>query len=79
MNDFIKQQGVAFFIIYLKKYNEFYLMPFELCRKFYEGSKNGERKSIPYTVIKEKCYEILVETDYYIHYLKPLQIYVDSV
>lgn len=47
----LAQGGIAFFIIQFQAYNEVYLLDASYVIDFYE---NGERKSIPYGVIKEK-------------------------
>ena len=47
----LSQGGIAFFIIQIEVYNEVYLLDASYVIDFYE---NGERKSIPYQVIKEK-------------------------
>ena len=47
----IKHGGIAFFIIEFAKLNEVYLLDASYVIEFY---KHGERKSIPYEVVKEK-------------------------
>ena len=47
----LAQNGIAFFIIQFQTYNEVYLLDASYVIDFYE---HGERKSIPYDVIKEK-------------------------
>ncbi len=49
MDAFVKQGGLAFFIIYFKQYDTFHLLPYETLKVLYENSnKKGSRKSIPY-------------------------------
>ena len=45
MQDFEKQKGIAFFLIYYTHRDLFYYMPLELLLFFWERSKNGGRKS----------------------------------
>ena len=51
----INQKGIAFFIIAFTAYDEIYLVDASYVIHFYE---NGERKSIPYEVIKKEGQEI---------------------
>lgn len=46
MENFEKQEGIAFLIIYYSARNELYYMRFEELRTFWERGKNGGRKSI---------------------------------
>ncbi|OON99786.1 MAG: Holliday junction resolvase RecU [Epulopiscium sp. Nele67-Bin004] len=78
MEDFIAQGGVAFIIVYFKHYETYFLLPFNVLKKYHDGAKNGERKSIPYDAF-EDAYKIEIEGGHYLHYLKPLQKYVDDI
>lgn len=75
MQDFKKQGGFAFLIVYFKRYEEYYLLPIEELEDFYEKAKKGGRKSIPYDAFDKK-YQIFIEGGVYIHYLKALQAYI---
>lgn len=46
MENFEKQNGIAFLIIYYSARNALYYMRFEEIKKFWERAKNGGRKSI---------------------------------
>lgn len=48
MENFEKQGGIAFFLIYYTGKNLFYYLPFEMLRYFWERAKNGGRKSFRY-------------------------------
>lgn len=48
MEQFEAQQGVAFFLIYYTKRNEFYYLPYEHMRYFWDRARNGGRKSFRY-------------------------------
>lgn len=48
MENFEKQGGIAFFLIYYTGKNIFYYLPFELLKFFWERAKNGGRKSFRY-------------------------------
>lgn len=75
MKAFKQQGGIAFLVVYFKKYNEYYFMPIEELEEFYDAAKQGGRKSIPYSAFQKK-YQIFLEGGMYIHYLKTLQNYM---
>lgn len=75
MKEFKEQGGVAFLVVYFKKYDEYYFLPIEELEVFYETAKAGGRKSIPYEKFDKK-YQILIEGGVYVHYLKVLERYM---
>lgn len=77
MNDFVEQGGEAFFVVYFKKYEEYFLLPIEHLMPYVESAKKGGRKSIPYTEF-EKTYKISFEGGMYINYLKALDQHLAS-
>ena len=55
----IKHGGIGFLIIAWNKFNEYYLVPYEVVDRFWSAAyKNDERKSIPYSVFKDECHLI---------------------
>lgn len=48
MENFEKQGGVSFFLIYYTHRDEFYYLPFEYLKLFWERAQNGGRKSFRY-------------------------------
>lgn len=72
MQNFEKQGGVSFLIIYYSTRNELYYMRFDEIRKFWERAKNGGRKSIR---IEELSPEFFMElrNACYVPYLDALQ------
>lgn len=48
MENFERQGGIAFFLIYYTGKNIFYYLPFEMLKFFWERAKNGGRKSFRY-------------------------------
>ena len=51
--------GIAFLLVSWNKYNEYYLLPFEVLNEFWENAhKDDGRKSIPYEVFKERAHPI---------------------
>lgn len=77
MEAFEKQGGVAFLIVYFKRYEQYFYLQFELLKKFYDLACNGGRKSIPYSAF-EDAYEITIEGGMYLNYLKGLQKFLDT-
>lgn len=58
LKNIIKHGGIGFLIVAWNTYNEYYLLPFEVAYEYWEGAKDGERKSIPYQTFKEKAFPI---------------------
>lgn len=75
MQDFEKQEGIAFMLVYFKMYDEYYYLPFKKILRFWEKSKNGGRKSIPYKDFDKK-YIIKQNGKFYVHYLEALNTYL---
>lgn len=48
MEQFEKQKGIAFFLIYYTARNEFYYLPYEMLRFFWDRAAEGGRKSFRY-------------------------------
>ena len=48
MEQFEKQKGIAFFPIYFSHRDEFYYLPFEIFKFFWDRAKEGGRKSFLY-------------------------------
>ena len=69
LKNVIKHGGIAFFIICFQLKNEVYLLDASFVIEFYE---KGGRKSIPYSIFKEKG--VLVKQDY-----TPRLHYIDAV
>ena len=63
--------GIGFLIVYFKKHDEIYLLPFDVLNEYWE-KRNTERKSIPYDVFKEKAYLIKINYIPRLDYLKVL-------
>lgn len=77
MRNFDRQEGLAFLIVRFDKYDKIFLCPWELLESYWESAKKGGRKSIPYTAF-DKRYEIHRDGNILIHYLKPLQLYLED-
>lgn len=77
MEDFIKQGGEAFLIVYFKKHDAYFLFMIDELKKYYEEAQKGGRKSIPFAAFKEEQ-QIFIEGGMYLNYLKPLARYIES-
>ncbi len=77
MDDFQKQKGVSFLIVYFTQYNENYFLPFDILKEYWEQSKLSGRKSIPYKAFPKE-YLIESKQGVYIHYLEPLCLYLSD-
>lgn len=62
----------AFLIVSFKKLDEIYRLPFKLLDTYWEGARNGGRKSIPYGDFVTDCDLIQSEKGYVLHYLKTI-------
>lgn len=75
MEAFKGQGGIAFLVVYFKKYDEYYFLPIENLKPLYDEAQKGGRKSIPYSQFDKK-YQISIERGMYVHYLKALENYI---
>jgi len=58
LKNIIAHGGIGFIIVAWNKYNEYYLLPFDVANEFWENSLKDGRKSIPYDVFKERAFLI---------------------
>lgn len=77
MDCFEKQDGIAFVLVYFKKYDEYHYLPFKKMLTYVEKAENGGRKSIPYSDFSKK-YIIKSVGKFYIHYLDALNTYLSE-
>ena len=71
LKQIVSHGGIGFLIVYFKKHDEVFLLPYEVLEGYWE-KRNTERKSIPYEVFKEKGYLIKVSYIPRLDYLKVL-------
>lgn len=72
MENFEKQNGISFIILYFSARDEFYYIPFCDIIKFWLRGENGGRKSFTYDEI-DKNYQIHGSKGVVVHYLEALQ------
>lgn len=68
MEDFERQQGIAFLIIYFSRRDEYYYVPYKDVRYFWDRAAGGGRKSFRIEELDSK-YMIKVTNQIFIHYL----------
>ena len=71
LKQIVEHGGIGFLIVYFKKHDEVYLLPFDVLNEYWE-KKETERKSIPYEIFKEKAYLIKINYLPRLDYLKVL-------
>jgi len=77
MESFTQQGGIAFILVYFSHYNEYYFVDFKTIKSYFDNSRSGERKSIPYSSLDKK-YKIERKDSFLLHYLQALQTYISD-
>jgi len=77
MEDFEKQEGIAFFIIYFSFYERILLVPYSFVKEQVDKSKNGGRKSIPFDACNA-YYPVENKDGYIVHYIESLDRYINE-
>lgn len=72
MKEFEEQDGIAFLLIYFKKYDVYYYLKFEKLSEYWDRALDGGRKSIRFDEL-DLSYEIHLSNGIYIHYLELIQ------
>lgn len=77
MEEFERQEGVAFLIIFFKKADIYYYVPFRDVKRFWNRAKSGGRKSFLREEL-DQSYQLKVTNQIFIHYLDALSRDLDS-
>lgn len=77
MEDFEKQQGIAFFLIYFTASDEKFYLPYKEARFFYDRAVNGGIKHFKCSELN-RDYLIKSKGGALVHYLEQLQIDLES-
>jgi recombination protein U len=77
MDEFQKQKGVAFLLVHFVEYDEYYYLPFEVLKRYWDDSQNAGRKSIPYSAF-DKQYLIKSKSGAILNYLESINIYLKN-
>ncbi|MBE5935318.1 MAG: Holliday junction resolvase RecU [Lachnospiraceae bacterium] len=72
MNAFEAQGGIAFFLIYFSKKDEYYHLRLEMVNDYFDKTKKGGKHYIAYEDL-EKEFFIKTKKGIYVHYLETLQ------
>lgn len=71
MKAFQEQQGISFILVHFLFTGEYFYLPFDTLLQFYEESKKGGRKSIPYKAFDRELI-IKPKGNFFIHYLEAI-------
>ncbi len=74
MGEFVGHKGIAFLLVYFKIFDEYYFLPFEDLKVFWEQQ---ERKSIPYEAF-DKEYLVKNKHGFFVHYLEAVNRYLEK-
>ena len=77
MEDFNRQKGVAFLLVHFSAYGKYFFLPVEILKFYWQQAEQGGRKSIPFDAF-EQSYEVFIEKNSVINYLKALNTYLSS-
>lgn len=73
MEEFEKQNGIAFFLIFYTAKDLFYYLPFRKLKEFWDRAEGGGRKSFPISELDEK-YFLPKQQGIFVPYLEGIQI-----
>ena len=76
MERFINQGGLAFILVNFTDIDRFFLLRFDVIKQYWDGAKEGNRKSIPLSAFDEAL-EIFRHKRYLVHYLEAIQNYLE--
>ncbi len=76
MRSFIKQKGIAFLLVHFKHVDEMFFLPCEVIFSYYEKSKQGGMKNIPYSAFEQE-YRVYRKGNYLVHYLEAISKYLE--
>ena len=74
MSNFEKQGGICFLLVSFVKHGEVFFLPFTELKRYWDASRKGERKSIPYDGFN-KLYTVNSQKGFPLHYLEALRLY----
>jgi recombination protein U len=69
MQDFQRQNGIAFLLVHFVEYDEYYYLPFDVLKRYWDDSQMAGRKSIPYSAF-DKQYLIKSKSGAILNYLE---------
>jgi len=75
MQAFERQKGLAFLLIHFQQYDEYFYLPFDALKRYWDAAAAGGRKSIPYDCFDPDL-KIKVGQGFVIHYLEAVNTYL---
>jgi recombination protein U len=78
MEKFAKQSGLSYIIVFFSKIDRYFLIPFEDIKYYWDKSRHGGRKSIPWKVLDTQ-FEIKREGVFLLHYLQAVNAYLNKI
>lgn len=76
MEEFRKQRGLSFLLVHFSVVDEYYLLPFETLKLYWESAAQGGRKSIPYDAFEKKY--LIRQNGSLLHYLEAVSLYLEE-
>lgn len=76
MEEFRAQKGLSFLLVHFSAADEYYLLPFETLKVYWEKAEKGGRKSIPMAAFEER-YQIR-RNGSLLHYLEAVSLYLED-
>ena len=76
MEEFQEQKGLAFLLVHFSAVDEYYLLPFETLKTYWENAAKGGRKSIHYDAFDKK-YSIK-QNGSLLQYLEAVNLYLEE-
>ncbi len=77
MEEFRAQRGLSFLLVHFSMQDEYFLLPFETLKVYWENVAKGGRKSIPYEAFEQK-YLIRQAGNGILHYLEAVSLYLEE-
>lgn len=76
MEEFRQQKGLSFLLVHISAVDEYYLLPFEILKRYWENAEKGGRKSIPYDAFEKKY--LIRQNGSILHYLEAVSLYLEE-
>lgn len=76
LENIVSAGGIGFLIVLFSAYDEYYLLPFNVLKRYYDASLKDGRKSIPYQTFKKEAYLIHIGYHPRVDYLSVLDSFV---
>ena len=76
MEEFKAQRGLSFLLVHFSAVDEYYLLPFETLKLYWENAEKCGRKSIPYDAFEKKY--LIRQNGSLLHYLEAVSLYLEE-